>query len=100
MTSSGPNSYPRIVEGRHNTLLALERTLKPTTGRPAAPEADERDPSLHISVLFTSVEATLAALKRAGELAHSLGVRLTLLAPQMVPYPLPLESPPVLLDWN
>jgi hypothetical protein len=74
--------------------------LKPATTRPAEPEIDERDPSLNISVLFTSVEATLAALKRAGELAHSLGVRLTLLVPQIVPFPLPLESPPVLLDWN
>jgi hypothetical protein len=81
-------------------LLALERTVKRATTRPAAPELEERDPSVNISVLFTSLCATLAALKRAGELAHSLGVRLTLLAPQIVPFPLPLESPPVLLDWN
>src|SRR6185436_19358236 len=25
---------------------------------------------------------------------------ITLLVPQVVPFPLPLESPPVLLDWN
>jgi len=88
------------VEGRQNTLLALEKTLQPKIGRPATTEAREKDPRLNISVLFTSVELTLAALKRAGELAHSLGARLTLLVPQIVPYPLPLESPPVLLDWN
>jgi hypothetical protein len=88
------------VEGRYNTLLALERTLQPKTGLPATPETEETNPRLNISVLFTSVELTHAALNRAGELAHSLGARLTLLVPQIVPYPLPLESPPVLLDWN
>ncbi|MEI9812897.1 MAG: hypothetical protein WDO18_09610 [Acidobacteriota bacterium] len=33
-------------------------------------------------------------------LANKLGAHITLMAPQVVPYPLPLESPPVLLDWN
>jgi hypothetical protein len=39
-------------------------------------------------------------MKAAGKLASSLGARITLLVPQIVPFPLPLESPPVLLDWN
>ena len=56
--------------------------------------------SLNISVVFTLVEPTLAAVRHAGTLARSLGGRVTILAPQVVPYPLPLESPPVLLDWN
>jgi hypothetical protein len=81
-------------------MLAMEKTLQPKIGRPATTGAGEKDPRLDIAVLFTSVELTLAALKRAGELAHTLGARLTLLVPQIVPYPLPLESPPVLLDWN
>jgi hypothetical protein len=88
------------VEGRHNILLALERTLKPGIARPAEPEISRRASNFNISVLFTSVAATISALKRAGELAHGLGVRLTLLVPQIVPYPVPLDSPPVLLDWN
>ena len=53
-----------------------------------------------MDVVFTSVPATLAALKKAAELANRLGAHITLLVPQVVPYPLPLESPPVLLDWN
>jgi len=88
------------VEGWHNTLLAPEKKLQPAANRPAPPHAAEKDPRLNISVLFTSVDRTLAALRQAAELAHSLGGRLTLLVPQIVPYPLPLESPPVLLDWN
>ena len=88
------------MEGRNNTLLALERILQPSTGIPPKPEIEEREERLNISVIFTSVEWTLTALKRAGALAASLGARITLLVPQVVPYPLPLESPPVLIDWN
>ena len=50
--------------------------------------------------MFTSVEATLAALKQAGSLANRLGAHITLVVPQIVPQPLPLDSPPVLIEWN
>lgn len=83
------------MEGGNQISLALERVLLPYT---RFPEADQ--PKLNIAVGFTSVEATLAALRRAGLLASSLGARITLHVPQLVPYPLPLERPPVLLDWN
>lgn len=33
-------------------------------------------------------------------MAENLSARITLLVPQVVPFPLPLQSPPVLLDWN
>ena len=55
---------------------------------------------LHVTVVFTSVEATIAALRKAGDLASRLSACITLLVPQLVPYPLPLTSPPVLLDFN
>ncbi len=55
---------------------------------------------LEIAVVFTTVNATLAALKEAGTLAGRLGARITLVVPQVIPYPLPLTSPPVLLDWS
>ena len=51
-------------------------------------------------MVFTSVAATLLALKEAAALASSLAARITLLVPQVVPYPLPLESPPVLVEFN
>ena len=35
---------------------------------------------------------------RAGTLAESLDAQIILAVPQVVPYPLPLTSPPVLLD--
>ena len=50
--------------------------------------------------MFTSVPATLLALRRAASLASRLNAHITLVVPQLVPYPLPLTSPPVLVDFN
>ncbi len=80
--------------------LALEKLLIPVTGQPGWSDVQKNDNRLEISVVFTSVKTTLAALREAGALASSLGARITLLVMQAVPFPLPLESPPVLLDWN
>jgi hypothetical protein len=55
---------------------------------------------LEISVVFTSPEFTVTALKRAAALAGNLDARITLVVPQVVPFPLPLASPPVLLDFQ
>jgi hypothetical protein len=80
--------------------LAIETHWIPGTGLPQQPAPAEIESTLNISVVFTSVAATLAALKEAGALASRLGAHITLLVAQVVPYHLPLESPPVLLDWN
>lgn len=80
--------------------LAFQRTLKPSGARPAWRATSETEPRLHVAVIFTSTDSTLLALRKAAELASRLGTRISLLVPQVVPYPLPLESPPVLLDWN
>lgn len=80
--------------------LAIEKLLVPAPGHPAQPRVEETERRLNISVVFTTVESTLSALKEAGTLASSLGARITLLVPQVVPYPLPLETPPVLLEFN
>jgi hypothetical protein len=89
---------------------ALERILTPSVNQPSwlepagatPPRAlrTRREEVLNVFVIFTSVNATLQALKQAGNLAHQLNGRIMLVAPQVVPYPLPLTSPPVLLDWN
>ena len=80
--------------------LAIEKVLRPATVHPAQPIGVEADQRLNIAVVFTSVESTLAALKEAGNLASSLGARITLVVPQVVPFPLPLETPPVLVEFN
>src|ERR1700694_5145325 len=98
MTSSGLGEYSLDVGGQNNMSLAIEKIWVPATGHTLP--LVEADQKLNIAVVFTSVESTLAALKEAGSLASSLGARITLLVPQVVPFPLPLESPPVLLDFN
>jgi hypothetical protein len=80
--------------------MALEKVLTSKTRSPAPTAPSEADHTLNISVVFTSVESTIMALRKAGALATSLNAQITLLVTQIVPYPLPLESPPVLLDWN
>ena len=44
--------------------LAIEKILVPATGRPVQPSGNEADQKLNISVVFTSVESTLAALRK------------------------------------
>ncbi|MGP8244124.1 MAG: hypothetical protein ACLQVN_06360 [Bryobacteraceae bacterium] len=80
--------------------IVFERQLAPAMGRPGSREIGREDSRLEIAVVFTSVESTLASLRHAGALAHRLAGRIILLVPQIVPYPLPLASPPVLIDWN
>jgi hypothetical protein len=104
MTSSTIQPYAGN-EGE-NMSPALERILTSSVNRPPRLEPAEvappglREEVLNVFVIFTSVDATLQALKEAGNLAHQLNGRIMLVAPQVVPYPLPLTSPPVLLDWN
>ena len=80
--------------------LAIEKVLRPASGGPPRRAAQKTERRLNITVVFTSVDSTLAALKEAGMLANSLGAQIMLVVPQIVPYPLPLESPPVLLEFN
>lgn len=75
-------------------MMAAERLLAGSI-RP-----HQGDSQLDINVLFTTVRETIHALCRAAEMSISLGARITLLVPQVVPYPYPLSSPPVLLEFN
>jgi hypothetical protein len=65
-----------------------------------APGAHTRDPRLRLYILFTNSAATRKALQAANELAREIGACLALVLPQIVPYPLPLESPPVSAEFS
>jgi hypothetical protein len=80
--------------------FVLERPLAPSPVRPSGTGTDGRESNLDVSVIFTSIEPTLRALEQAATLAKRLAGRITLVVPQIVPYPLPLSSPPVLLEFN
>jgi hypothetical protein len=64
---------------------------KPTFHR----SAQVASPELSITVLYTGVRPTLAALRRAAVLARDLGATIRVLNVRAVPYPLPLDHPPV-----
>jgi len=85
---------------RKDMSLAFERLVAPARARRTTTSGEESEGRLNVAVVFTSGDATLAALRKAGALADRLNGRITLLVPQIVPYPLPLESPPVLLDFS
>ena len=70
---------------------ANQLSLTPTEG------ADE---TLNVTVVYTSDQATLSAMQKAAVLAGSLHARLTLIQPQIVPYPRPLTSPPILPEFT
>ena len=81
-------------------MIAFERILTRATGNHPPLSPAEVDQRLSMSVVFTSLDPTRAALRQAGALAHSLDARITLLVPQVVPYSLPLETPPVLIEFS
>ena len=79
------------------SLIFDRRLTAPAVPAGVAETAKDR---LNIIVVFTSMGTTTAALKKAGSLAESLGAQISLIVPQVVPFPLPLTSPPVLLDFQ
>jgi hypothetical protein len=74
--------------------------MSPTVERVLPPAAGEANSRLNIAVIFTSIESTLSALRRAGSLASRLHACITLIVPQVVPYPLPIGSPAVPPDFT
>jgi hypothetical protein len=88
------------MRGRKEMSLVFERIVVPAGARPERLERPQPDARLDVAVVFTSADATIVALKRAGTLADSLNARVLLMVPQVVPFPLPLDSPPVLIDFN
>jgi hypothetical protein len=79
-------------------ILAYRSSLsEPTTPVDAVDRAARK---LELTVLFTGLPFTLQALEKANVLARDLHARIRLVVPQVVPYPLSLESPPVLVEFN
>jgi hypothetical protein len=74
--------------------------MRITANEQAVRTTGTQEPRLNVTVLFTSVEGTMAALRTAGTLAGKLGGRITILVPEIVPYHLPINKPPVLHEWN
>jgi len=57
------------------------------------------NPRISVTVVHTTNEGTLAALKAAAALASNLDVRLGLIMPEVVPFRLPIEQPRRSVDF-
>src|ERR1017187_5276278 len=78
----------------------VEKPYLPANRFANEPAAGEANSKFNIAVIFTSIESTLSALRKAGALANRLCARITLIVPQGVPHPLPRSRPPVLPDFT
>jgi hypothetical protein len=78
-------------------------------GPPVTPSREPQHPglvqdpgsrALEVNVLCTGISTTVKAIESAVELARGLNARLRLLVAQVVPYAVPLETPPVLVEFQ
>jgi hypothetical protein len=65
-----------------------------------APVRTEEKEQLAIHVAYTSDRETIAALRQAATLAAGLNARLSLVAPQVVPWAAEIDRPPVSPDFT
>jgi len=87
-------------------LLAERVNMSTTVGsrKPAISREDELSPispesGLAVFVVFTSINWTIKALEKAREIARPVGAKIIVVAVQVVPYPLPLDEPPVPMEF-
>jgi hypothetical protein len=85
---------------QHEQLSKPDRAFSTTQSTPKTPEKANPVGPFEVVVMFTDVPGTLKALKTAAELAHNLNGRIRIVAPQVVPYPLPLENPQVSTEFS
>jgi len=76
-------------------------------GLEAAPASGEQhdaallggDPQLRVTVIHTTPAGTVAALGAAADLAKHLDGRISLFAPEIIPFLLPLDEPHVAVEF-
>ena len=62
------------------------------------PSSSDSGSRLKVTVIFTTPEGTLAALRTAQDLARNLGLQISLVIAQVVSFHFPLERPDVSID--
>jgi hypothetical protein len=83
-----------------NTLPVSGCRLDEIFTPPVPPEPSAPERKLEVAVLFTSVEPTIAAMRRAESLVVGLNGHISLIDVQIVPRQLPLENPTVSLEFS
>jgi hypothetical protein len=71
--------------------------IAPSPGRSEFSDRRECSDSarFEVFVLFTTAQETIFALRNAADLARQLNARIEVIVPEVVPYPLPVDRPPV-----
>jgi hypothetical protein len=87
--------HDNLVEAAINAEGVPEERVKAARPSSLVTPGREKNPELRLYVVYTDLEATKSAFGTATFLARDLNARLVLLIPKVVPYPLPLEAPPV-----
>jgi hypothetical protein len=90
---------PRWIQAMNNQFnTAITKQWPPSLG---AVGTEVRQPGrFEVNVIFTDLQATVAALRAAGSLARDLGACIRVRAAISVPYALPLDEPPVSLPFT
>ncbi len=81
------------------TAAALEAPDCPETGSLEMREISYPTPGWCVAVVSASVESAIAVLKKVEALTSRLRARTDLIVTQVVPYPLPLDRPPIAPDF-
>jgi hypothetical protein len=76
------------------TTLRLMKSTGVISGAQELTTGDA-EPDKSIFVIFTSNDQTLRALDKAAEIAKALHLSIVMVAAQSVPFPLPLDEPPL-----
>jgi len=63
------------------------------------PSSLDSAPRLRVTVIFTTVEGTLAALRAARDLARNLGLQISLVNAEVVSFHFPVDRSPVSIDF-
>ena len=92
------NNGNRSSPGSEGHCASVHLGGRPAASEPAA-EVGE-GPALEVTVIFTSAQATMTALKTAQGLARNLNARISLLVPQVVPPQFSPTSPPVSIPFT
>lgn len=82
--------------------LVIQQSIRVQFGSapPGNPSDSCGDRKLELKVIFTDLPKTAAALRVARDMARGLRARITLIATQVVPYPLPLSAPAVPIEFT
>jgi hypothetical protein len=79
-------------------MVDLEKSFFIGIGRVELP-IPEPEPEKVVTVISTSINGITKALEKAGELAKPIAAKIVVAAVQVVPYSLPLDRPPIPLDF-